>query len=378
MSSPIDSHTQWMDHLSQNDLREFPAGTLPPDRMLACDEHLSSCDQCRGSLANEMNADQKLGVLMDEMEESAAKHLTYDETRLLAEGKLAPAHAQQHLIACARCAAEVADLRGFVADISRAPREAAPRKSTPAYGAIAAGLLIGVLGIGYWYHNHQQGQIAAVPAPSAQVADVTPAPTLPPEYQALVAQTTTTGRLPISDAVAGAQKDEILLGEKIQPPPFRVLSPNNVVVLDDRPVFTWQPASGAASYKVAVYDSHYRKVAESDVLHAATWQSSVPLKRDALYSWSVTAVTSRGVVRTPAPPQPEVHFKVMSAVVAQRLHAASEQYPDQHLLLAALYAKEGDLGLASCQLDALAKSDPTSDLVKNLRASLAAKCVTLN
>ena len=372
MSSSIDSHTQWMDHLTQTDLSEFTCGNLPADRMLACDDHLSTCGACRAALARGMNADRKLGGLMDELDEAGAKHLTYDETRLIAEGKLAPAGAQRHLVECARCADEVADLREFAKATTSLPRSVEARKSTPAYGAIAAGVLIAAIGTGAWYRQHQPA--AVVPTSAPQVASVA----LPAEYQALVAQTTATGKLPISDAMAGAQKDEILLGEKVQPPPFRVLSPANVVVLDDRPVFTWQPAAGATGYKVAVYDRQYRKVVESDTVTTASWRPSVSLKRDAVYSWSITAVTAHGNVRTPAPPQPEVHFRVMSEAKAQHLQAIGAQFPEQHLLLASLYAKEGDLGMAKCQLDVLEKKDPNSTLIKSLEASLAAKCVTVN
>jgi hypothetical protein len=196
---------------------------------------------------------------------------------------------------------------------------------------------------------------------------------LPPEYQALLAQTSASGRLPNPHDEIVAPHDETLLGAPSAVPAFRLLSPVNVTIMLDKPVFLWEPThaiSTPVTYSIAIYDRSYRKVAESGQIAATQWQVEAPLKRGGLYSWSLTVHSSHVVVRIPVPPQSEVLFKVMELKAENQLQSDQTKYGDNHLLMAALFARAGDLDAAKRQLDTLAALDPQSTLVPRLRQSL--------
>ena len=106
----------------------------------------------------------------------------------------------------------------------------------------------------------------------------------------------TTGRLEADlPSNLAASKAETMLGDSAAAPLFKVTSPVDRVVSDDRPTFTWESMMrGASGYRVRVYAGGYRKVAESPVLHELSWQSPVALARGENYTWTVTASSSAG------------------------------------------------------------------------------------
>jgi hypothetical protein len=128
--------------------------------------------------------------------------------------------------------------------------------------------------------------------------------------------------------------------------------------------------AAATGYRVRVYASGYRKVAESPLQKALEWHSTIALPRGQVYSWTVTAEGPQGQVRQPAPPQPEAEFQVMAEGAAADLNAAASSHAANHLLLAVLYARAGALNEARAQVDQLAGQNPNSPLVAELRASL--------
>jgi hypothetical protein len=62
---------------------------------------------------------------------------------------------------------------------------------------------------------------------------------------------------------------------------------------------------------------------------------------------------------------------VLAQARMDQLQAAERQYPDAHLLLAALYAQAGAFSGARRHLAALQQENPNSDLVRKLSASVA-------
>lgn len=359
-----------MGHLSSDQLKAFGAGDLPAPDFLACDEHLAGCDACRAAFAEMLHGDRSLSSLIQSFDQEAEEHLTYEQVRLLAEGKLSSSDALDHVKECSLCAAEVQDLKVFIEETTIAPRNET-RAQSWLYGAIAAAILIAVSVVGMGHFSTGAHREIASGQPAA--VKFLP-PVLPSEYQALLAQTSASGRLPNPHDGIVAAHDETLLGTQSAAPSFRLLSPVNVTIMSDKPVFLWEPthATGTTvTYSVAVYDRSYRKVAESGPITTTQWQVEAPLKRGGLYSWSLTVHSSHAIVRIPVPPQSEVLFKVMELKTENQLQSDQEKYGDNHLLMAALFARAGDLDAAKGQLDALAAIDPQSALVPRLRRSLA-------
>jgi hypothetical protein len=131
MSSPIgpQGSREAMGHLSSDQLKAFGAGDLPAPVFLVCDEYLAGCDACRAALAEMLHGDRSLNSLIQSFDQEAEEHLTYEQARLLAEGKLSSPHTLEHVKACPLCAAEMQDLKVFIEETSITPRnEPAARK----------------------------------------------------------------------------------------------------------------------------------------------------------------------------------------------------------------------------------------------------------
>jgi hypothetical protein len=77
-------------------------------------------------------------------------------------------------------------------------------------------------------------------------------------------------------------------------------------------------------------------------------------------------------IRAPLPPAPEARFTVLAQPEAERLQQARQRYPDAHLMLAALFAQAGALEPARQELEALARANPGSPLVREIESSLPA------
>jgi len=288
---------------------------------------------------------------------------------------------EEHYFDCPACLAQVEALQAVAHELGSQPQKLrrAPipwpvRVAVPA--AIAAGLVLAFVG----YHSSQK---PVQQASAAQLRDgnltlsldktgqLHGAEGLPEKERGALQAALTTGRLEAdlpSNLVAS--KAETMLGDPAATPLFKVSSPVDRVVSDDRPTFKWESMRGASGYRVRVYAGGYRKVAESPVLHDLSWQSPVALARGENYTWTVTASSSTGEVRTPAPPQPEAVFQVMGSGPATDIESALRGPANDHLLLAVLYAKAGAVDEARAELDRLAAENPNSPVIAQMKASL--------
>jgi len=109
---------------------------------------------------------------------------------------------------------------------------------------------------------------------------------------------------------------------------------------------------------VAVFDENFEKVMESPALTGTEWEPDRPLPRGRIYNWQVTATIGGKTVHAPTPPAPEARFQVVAQEIADQMEAARRDHPDNHVLLAALYAKAGALADAGRELHLLAAVDP--------------------
>jgi hypothetical protein len=163
-----------------------------------------------------------------------------------------------------------------------------------------------------------------------------------------------------------------MLGAPATPAAFHVLAPLGDVVLPEKPTFRWETLAGATGYQVAVYDSGYHRIASSPTLTSTSWQSDVALERGLSYTWTVTATARARSIRVPSPPQAEARFTVMPAAAAEQLQLAQTQFPEHHLLLTTLYAREDDIEDAQRELALADASNPGNPVIAKLKASLNA------
>lgn len=342
-------------HPSDSELDAFTRRTSSPAELIEIDGHLSDCAQCCSRIEERMDANRSIAWLQADLGKSLTQdHLSEETIVALAGGEVIPETAN-HLRGCASCQSELDDLLKFAAN--RRPQHANFR-----IWAIAAAVLIAVLAPLFWAWTQRP--------PRQYVAGAS----LPPEYAAIVEQSLKSGQLEVGGLAASqGRKQEVLLGPASHEKQFALNHPIAEAVLTGRPQFSWQAFAGASGYRVEVYDEAFHKAAESLDLTSTTWTPAEPLPAGHVYSWTVTARAGSDQIREPVPPSPEAKFGVLATEEAARLNAARASFPNEHLLLAALYAQAGVLEEARAQLTTLESANPTSTLVPSLKKSLDAR-----
>lgn len=351
------------DHLTDEQFAQYHSRTLAPVELLEVDGHIALCAACRNRLYRE----GQTGTELRRLKADFAGHLEYDQIADCANGTFPPEVAQ-HLEECDMCRAEVDDLTQFRAELKSAPRAPIqmPARSIPWRLAVAAAVLLAA-GLTVWYVR----QTPALPAGTAAIPKPM-APAEPPlsveqnEALQLALSTHKLERAPILDRLIS--KREVLLGPSTGTNTFEQEGPMGTSVLTDRPTFRWKPASGATHYLVAVFDENFNQVVESPGVTATEWQPDQPLARGRIYNWQVTATIAGKSVHAPTPPAPEARFLVVDQETADRIETARREHPTNHVLLAALYAKAGDVEDAGKEIDQIAATDPST--AATLRQSL--------
>lgn len=342
-------------HPTDSELDAFTRRTSSPAELIEIDGHLSDCAQCCSRIEERMDANRSIAWLHADLGKSLRQdHLSEETIVALAGGEVIPG-AADHLRTCATCQSELEDLMKFAA-------KQRPQRANLRIWAIAAAILIAVLAPLFWILTHR--------APHPEVA----AGSLPPSYAAIVDRAVRSGQLEVGGIAASlARKQEVLLGPASSEKKFALNHPIAEAVLGGRPQFSWQAFAGASGYRVEVYDEAFHKAAESLDLTSTTWTPAEPLPAGQVYSWTVTARAGSDQIREPVPPSPEAKFGVLATEEAARLNAARASFPNEHLLLAALYAQAGVLEEARAQLTTLESANPTSTLVPSLKKSLDAR-----
>jgi hypothetical protein len=117
-------------HLSPERMNHYAFRALDADALLAADDHLAACPECRSRMVDEAGLGatvRSLGREVGAARHPDPDHLSYETVEALAEERLRGAAreiADLHVEGCPTCAGEVADLRAFVA-AHRAARRAA-------------------------------------------------------------------------------------------------------------------------------------------------------------------------------------------------------------------------------------------------------------
>jgi hypothetical protein len=419
-------------HPSPDALDRYRRGLLPPEELLAVDDHLASCAVCREAALRATPVPARAPAALETLlGPPIEEHPDFEELAAYvdaAQDDVAREVTEMHLADCASCREEVVDLREFKArqpvtaatpvvtatatlqaDARRAPRRLWLVLALPA-AAIVIWMLIppGAL-----------RPIAPPPAdrptarvepggnpvgsePSSGRPTSTPTPTLPaaaatvatlrdgggvvtldaaghltgppsslsqPEQTMLVAALTT-GRMPLPGLIRDlAAEGEMLRGSAIKMP-FTLREPLGTAVESDRPRFRWDRFPAARAYIVLVYDEDFALVARSPELTSPEWTSAGPLARGKTYTWQVSPLTASEDVAVPAGPTPSARFVVLTQPQADELARTREAHPDAHLVLAMAYARAGVRDAAERELRALQRDNPDAAIVRALLASL--------
>jgi predicted anti-sigma-YlaC factor YlaD len=420
------------EHLSPENLESYRQSALPPLELLAVDDHLAACVQCRSRLtgiAPEPLLDAAWQTLRLQLHPGAeqVEHLSYEQLSACVDEQLDGADRQtvnQHLESCEMCAAELQDLRAFRQEVQAFPSPepevvkaslSQPRQSwwqkftevmTVRWPALAGASAVLLLIAGLFYFQFRAGRqtppIVATVSPTSTPSNPTPAPIesnvptevlalndgggrialdekgnlltpqpLPPEFEQIIKLALTKGQVEKPSLSGLNVKTGSLMGGG-ESAPFKLLEPLGKVIETSQPIFRWQPLAGATSYTVTVYDGNFSRVTASPSLTANEWRSSQSLPRGSILSWQVKATKDGEEFVVPVPPAPEAKFKVLEQAKAEELARARRQFANSHLTLGLLYARAGLLADSERELKALTDANPASPLARKLLRSLTA------
>lgn len=161
-----------------------------------------------------------------------------------------------------------------------------------------------------------------------------------------------------------------LLGDSGNGLPFRLRSPVGKVLLEQRPIFDWQPLAGANSYLVTIADDQLNEVATSGQLTNTNWKIPIVLKQGATYSWQVTAFKDGQRITSPVMPAPQAKFRIVDRGQREELTRMKRELPNYHLGLGVLYTRVGLLEDAEREFQALLKNSPHSPVAERLLQSV--------
>jgi hypothetical protein len=149
-----------------------------------------------------------------------------------------------------------------------------------------------------------------------------------------------------------------------------LISPVGTVVMSDRPVFVWRVQPGAESYDIVIWEEESGPkdfVKKADNLLQNQWQCEKPLERGKVYLWKVSATIGG---ERHVPPEGRAKFKVLEAKKLRGIEDAKERLGESHLLMLAVYVREGLVEQAEHELKLLSQNNPGSSLVDSLSKSL--------
>lgn len=306
-------------HPSQAVLSSYRKGALATDELLAVDDHLAQCTECRHSMGD-------AGIAVRRFAEGlGGEHLTYEAMERHVDGRSTPDEQEivaGHVAFCDACAQELDDLARF-RDV--------PRRNTAWWGFLAAAAAAIIVAMAVFREPRPVAPPAST-APSTNVTSarppekVTPAARDPFELLdpslrqvAVALDSGTLASAALLASLRGTPEQQRAAGETPDHLP-RLLAPVGAVVESDRPLFRW---SDATTVRVQIFDREYQLVAESPRLYGTSWQPPSRLPRGAMYRWQLAVQQANGdEAIAPAPPAVAARFRVLDAHAFEALNAA--------------------------------------------------------
>ncbi|MFN2508003.1 MAG: hypothetical protein ABR589_04445, partial [Chthoniobacterales bacterium] len=304
------------EHLTATEIKAYLERSVAPAEALSISDHLIGCASCRDWLQAQEASRAAGSVAEVNFEEMAA--FIDNELDPLARRAIAGKLAQS-----ARGAAEIRDLELWKAQLEGAPAGWAlgTVRWTRWVLPLAAGIAIG-LPLSWWSINslRRSGSIALRDGGRDVTIDAAGRAQgfkdLPGAFANSVAETLRTGRIEVSPEITAlAGRPGVLASSPAARDNFRALAPVATAVRDGQPRFRWTAVSEATAYRLNVLDEASASLVLSEQIPAGQtdWQSSTPLAEGREYQWEVEALRGDEVVtKTPAPPEPEARFRVLS------------------------------------------------------------------
>lgn len=326
------------EHVTPEAVQRLENGDAGPDETLSILRHLSDCADCRrfASPAGE-DAVQLRSVFADALREPA-EHLSYNsEIVAYVQGSLGPAErelVESHIEECDRCRIDLEDIASIeLPAVTRGVR----------VWQIAAAILVPLIGAALLWvavkRPAPRSEVSGAPSHHTIASDTGPA-YKDPEWTALVSTALAEGRLPKSPRLL-ALRDEsgrIRGGETAM---LAKLDPAGKVIDSVRPRFRWS-SSVTEGGVLTVFDEDGKELARSPRLRRSDWVCDRSLQRGQTYVWQVNLTLDGGRrVVLPAPPAPTARFHIITEQEHSSLLTAARWYPDDHILLAVLYARSG-------------------------------------
>ena len=344
-----------VDHLTPEQLEQYRRGAAAPDQLLAFDDHLSQCEQCRMAL-------EKL-VTPLVLTTWAAGLARYEN----AQAEVLPEEVHQKKEDTRQVPSEPVPVRFRWSRLFWIP-------------ALAAALVIGLM---LWRRSSPPSGPSTASAPLPMLAELRDGsgtvqldssgvlhapPGIDDADRMALTEALKSRSLPLAALPSDlAAPPGTLLGSS-KPDEFSPLAPLSMTVYSDRPQFRWQGLTGALTYELQIFDSEFREVESSGKIQATEWTPIKPLARGALYQWQVIAYRANDSVRTPTPPAPDARFRVLNSETFRKIEAARGM--QEHFLAAVLFAKAAMKEEARNEMAEVVTLNPGSDLVKQLAAEM--------
>jgi hypothetical protein len=256
-------------HPSADELTRFGGGDLSGDDLLAVDDHVASCQECRGSLRTTF-----LAEAADRWQQ------TLQEPDRLPRSR--------RWLTVALPAAAAAAIVVFLLMPRDGERPTRVTSSRPTATQPMAPKAADVIRDGERTYAVVGGRVAGLPSDLQQVAD-----------QILDGRLPSRGVVRLLNPRRGITRGEEHLDDSI-----RLTTPVGIVVEEDRPRFVWSLPVRAEWSRVEVFDTTLRRVTASEKGTAEQWQPAEPLRRGATYLWQVRVSRQGKTSAAPAPPHP--------------------------------------------------------------------------
>jgi len=328
-------------HVSDEVLRRFMSGGLPPGEIPAVARHMSECVDCAARGKTSAGVQRAADVLAGRLDYALEEHPDVEGTlTAFVDGTLDPLSREQvedHLESCDVCRDDVAVLREAAGMLKRS-RE---RMRWPLGFGLAAAATAAVAFVGLTVMRREQPETRA----AVQQAGPRPVPAPRPsgygrpEWDAIVSAALQKGRIDPPSQFASLQLEAETLRGAPATTPAAALEPRAVIVETTRPRFHW-PTVDEATYVVTVMEGA-RLVAQSPVLEQPGWRPDRALARGRVYTWQVEIQRADAIDVLPAPPDPPATFRVLDAAAHEQLEAARAAFPSDHTFLGVLYAMHG-------------------------------------
>src|SRR5262245_41601385 len=192
---------------------------------------------------------------------------------------------------------------------------------------------------------------------------------LPASTRRLVKETLSSGEIQRPAALdnLSVEKGGVTRSNFTVQPSLKLISPGQVVIIENKPVFKWEPLKGALGYKVYIASRANWDGLSSPTLTPTTleWTPPTPLRRGETYTWVVSAITEEGELTVPASSEPERKFKVLSERGFSDLIRLKQQ-TSSRLALGLFYARSGLVYEAEKEFQLLAAENADSTLAAKL------------